>query len=351
MAKRVTGPEIEKLIQLLAKVPGLGPRSARRAALHLIKKKDQLMGPLAHAMGEAFDKVKVCSHCGNVDTVDPCTVCTDVQRDQSVIIVVEDVSDLWALERSGAVSAPYHVLGGVLSPLNGVGPDDLSIADLVERARDPAVTEVVLAVNATLYGGVVGYSIQRSSGSEDPRLLYPLLAVGAGIAGGSAGRIQGRTGGLQGGDRSLSRAFVELAEGAEAAEDEAEAAGARSAPSGTLRINMPIAYGRKVMLPLLARLREEHPAIALAAPPQGAQAGDAPAGSAVTPPPPQQADDATRAARLRLCDLTQKILTDGLHTLGGAGLSGAVALQCGAHFESDSGMSPSCHRHPARGAS
>ncbi len=92
MAKRVTGPEIEKLIQLLAKVPGLGPRSARRAALHLIKKKDQLLGPLGHAMGEAYDKVKICSCCGNVDTVDPCTVCTDVQRDQSVIIVVEDVS-------------------------------------------------------------------------------------------------------------------------------------------------------------------------------------------------------------------------------------------------------------------
>ena len=100
MAKRVTGPEIEKLIQLLAKVPGLGPRSARRAALHLIKKKDQLLGPLGSAMGEAYDKVKICSRCGNVDTSDPCTVCTDDRRDQSVIIVVEDVSDLWALERA-----------------------------------------------------------------------------------------------------------------------------------------------------------------------------------------------------------------------------------------------------------
>lgn len=91
MAKRVTGPEIEKLIQLLAKVPGLGPRSARRAALHLIKKKEQLLGPLGHAMGEAYDKVKICSCCGNVDTIDPCTVCADDRRDQSVIIVVEDV--------------------------------------------------------------------------------------------------------------------------------------------------------------------------------------------------------------------------------------------------------------------
>ena len=103
MAKRVTGPEIEKLIQLLAKVPGLGPRSARRAALHLIKKREQLMGPLSTAMGEAYDKVKICSCCGNVDTVDPCTVCTDERRDQTMIIVVEDVSDLWALERAGAM--------------------------------------------------------------------------------------------------------------------------------------------------------------------------------------------------------------------------------------------------------
>lgn len=112
MAKRVTGPEIEKLIQLLAKVPGLGPRSARRAALHLIKKKEQLLGPLGHAMGEAYDKVKICSCCGNVDTIDPCTVCADDRRDQSVIIVVEDVSDLWALERTGAMNTAYHVLGG-----------------------------------------------------------------------------------------------------------------------------------------------------------------------------------------------------------------------------------------------
>lgn len=159
MAKRVTGPEIEKLIQLLAKVPGLGPRSARRAALHLIKKKDQLMGPLAHAMGEAFDKVKVCSHCGNVDTVDPCTVCTDDRRDQSVIIVVEDVSDLWALERAGAMNAAYHVLGGTLSPLDGVGPDDLTIAKLVSRVAAGGVSEVIIAVNATIEGQTTAHYI------------------------------------------------------------------------------------------------------------------------------------------------------------------------------------------------
>ncbi|MBT9371543.1 recombination mediator RecR [Rhizobium sp. CSW-27] len=159
MAKRVTGPEIEKLIQLLAKVPGLGPRSARRAALHLIKKREQLMGPLSVALGEAYDKVKVCSRCGNVDTSDPCTVCTDDRRDQSVIIVVEDVSDLWALERAGAMNAAYHVLGGTLSPLDGVGPDDLNIKGLVDRASEGGIREIILAVNATVEGQATAHYI------------------------------------------------------------------------------------------------------------------------------------------------------------------------------------------------
>lgn len=165
MAKRVTGPEIEKLIQLLAKVPGLGPRSARRAALHLIKKKDQLMGPLAKAMGEAHDKVTVCSRCGNVDTSDPCTVCTDERRDQSVIIVVEDVSDLWALERAGAMNAAYHVLGGTLSPLEGIGPEDLNIRGLIDRVAEGGVREVIIAVNATIEGQTTAhYIIDHMSG-------------------------------------------------------------------------------------------------------------------------------------------------------------------------------------------
>ncbi|SIR08044.1 DNA replication and repair protein RecR [Rhizobium sp. RU35A] len=159
MAKRVTGPEIEKLIQLLAKVPGLGPRSARRAALHLIKKREQLMGPLSVALGEAYDKVKVCSRCGNVDTSDPCTVCTDDRRDQSVIIVVEDVSDLWALERAGAMNAAYHVLGGTLSPLDGVGPDDLNIKGLITRVSEGGVREIILAVNATVEGQATAHYI------------------------------------------------------------------------------------------------------------------------------------------------------------------------------------------------
>lgn len=159
MAKRVTGPEIEKLIQLLAKVPGLGPRSARRAALHLIKKREQLMGPLSLALGEAYDKVKVCSRCGNVDTSDPCTVCTDDRRDQAVIIVVEDVSDLWALERAAAMNAAYHVLGGTLSPLDGVGPDDLNIRSLIDRVSEGGIREIILAVNATVEGQATAHFI------------------------------------------------------------------------------------------------------------------------------------------------------------------------------------------------
>ena len=146
------GPEIERLIQLLARLPGLGPRSARRAALHLIKKREALMTPLAGALQVAIDKIQGCKTCGNIDTQNPCTVCTDVRRDASTIVVVADVADLWALERAHAVNARYHVLGGTLSPLDGVGPDDLAIDPLVKRAHDPAVQEVILALSATVDG-------------------------------------------------------------------------------------------------------------------------------------------------------------------------------------------------------
>ncbi|MET0597735.1 MAG: recombination mediator RecR [Mesorhizobium sp.] len=152
MSKRVAGPEIERLIQLLAKVPGLGPRSARRAALQLIKKKEQLLVPLAAAMAEAAENVRVCTTCGNVDTTDPCGICVDPRRDPSTLIVVEDVADLWALERAAAMNVRYHVLGGTLSPLDGVGPDQLNIKRLVERVAEGSVREVVLAVNATVEG-------------------------------------------------------------------------------------------------------------------------------------------------------------------------------------------------------
>ena len=152
MSKHLAGPEIEKLIQLLARVPGLGPRSARRAALFLIKKKEALLKPLGLAMQDAAEKIRICSVCGNVDTSDPCSVCTDPRRDQSTIIVVEDVSDLWALERAGTMEVKYHVLGGHLSPLDGIGPDDLNIASLVNRVAEGNVKEVILAVNATIEG-------------------------------------------------------------------------------------------------------------------------------------------------------------------------------------------------------
>jgi recombination protein RecR len=159
MPKAVAGPEIERLIQLLARLPGLGPRSARRAALHLIKKREQLMAPLTNALETARERIVVCKTCGNIDTHDPCTVCTDPKRDPSLIVVVADVADLWALERAGAVNARYHVLGGTLSPLDGVGPQDLTIDALVSRAYDPAVTEVILALNATVDGQTTAHYI------------------------------------------------------------------------------------------------------------------------------------------------------------------------------------------------
>jgi recombination protein RecR len=146
------GPEIERLIQLLALLPGLGPRSARRAALFLIKKRELLMAPLASALQAAMEKIEICRVCGNIDTQNPCAVCTDARREPSMIVVVADVADLWALERARALNARYHVLGGTLSPLDGVGPDDLTIDALVKRAHDPAVKEIILALNATVDG-------------------------------------------------------------------------------------------------------------------------------------------------------------------------------------------------------
>src|ERR687898_2809759 len=143
MAQTVAGPEIERLIQLLARLPGLGPRSARRAALPLIKKREQLMAPLGAALATALEKIEICRVCGNIDTQNPCTVCTDARRDPGIIVVVADVADLWALERAHAINARYHVLGRTLSPLDGIGPEDLSIDALVSRAHDPAVTEVI----------------------------------------------------------------------------------------------------------------------------------------------------------------------------------------------------------------
>lgn len=156
---KVAGPEIERLIQLLSKLPGLGPRSARRAALHLIKKKDQLLVPLAEAMGVAVEQIGVCSICGTVDTSDPCAICADPRRDLSMLVVVEDVADLWALERAAAINARYHVLGGTLSPLDGIGPEDLNIASLIERCGCEEIGEVILAINATVEGQTTAHYV------------------------------------------------------------------------------------------------------------------------------------------------------------------------------------------------
>lgn len=152
------GPEIEQLIQLLARLPGLGPRSARRAVLHLIKKKEQLMLPLSAALDRAVVAVKSCEVCGNVDTISPCSICSDARRGESgILIVVEDVADLWALERAGVGQVRYHVLGGVLSPLDGVGPDDLNLDGLIGRAH--GYSEIVLAMNATVEGQTTAHYI------------------------------------------------------------------------------------------------------------------------------------------------------------------------------------------------
>jgi len=159
MPTAVAGPEIERLIALLARLPGLGPRSARRAALFLIKKREQIMAPLGAALQTAFDKIEICRTCGNIDTQNPCTVCIDARRDRSILVVVADVADLWALERAHAVNARYHVLGGTLSPLDGIGPQDLSIDALIARAHEPEVTEVILALNATVDGQTTAHYI------------------------------------------------------------------------------------------------------------------------------------------------------------------------------------------------
>ncbi len=144
--------EIDRLIQLLARLPGLGPRSARRAALHLIKRKTGLLEPLAQALAETAEAIRLCGVCGNIDTAAPCAICIDETRDRAAICVVEDVADLWALERTAAFGGLYHVLGGTLSALDGRGPDELNVDALLRRAASEAVREVILATSATVEG-------------------------------------------------------------------------------------------------------------------------------------------------------------------------------------------------------
>lgn len=181
MASSIAGPEIERLIQLLAKLPGLGPRSARRAALHLIKKREALMTPLADALKVAIDRIQVCTTCGNIGTENPCAVCTDPRRDPSVIVVVADVADLWALERAHATAGLYHVLGATLSPLDGIGPQDLTIDKLVARAHAPGVTEIVLALNATVDGQTTAHYITDLL--QDANVRITRLAHGVPVGG------------------------------------------------------------------------------------------------------------------------------------------------------------------------
>jgi recombination protein RecR len=153
------GPEIERLIALLSKLPGLGPRSARRSALALLKRRDQLMRPLAQAMAEAAERVRPCQTCGALDTTEPCAICADRSRDAGLICVVEDDGALWALERGGSFRGRYHVLGGLLSALDGRGPEALKINELSQRLASGEVREVILALAATVDGQTTAHYI------------------------------------------------------------------------------------------------------------------------------------------------------------------------------------------------
>jgi len=153
------GTDIEHLMKLIARLPGLGPRSARRAVLHLLKNRESLMLPLAQGLERAADIITECPECHNLDTVSPCAICTDTSRDQSLLCVVEDISDLWAIEKTGSFRGYYHVLGGTLSALDGITPEDLSIPHLISRARGAGVTEVIMALNATIDGQTTAHYI------------------------------------------------------------------------------------------------------------------------------------------------------------------------------------------------
>jgi recombination protein RecR len=171
------GSEIERLIALLSKLPGLGPRSARRAALALLKKRDTLLEPLAAAMSEAAAAISSCEICGNLDTQSPCAICSDPRRDTHILCVVEDVADLWALERAGVFRGRYHVLGGALSALDGVTPERLNVGGLLERAQQ-GVDEVILAMNATVEGQTTAHYLMDLLGDRKVTRLAHGVPVG-----------------------------------------------------------------------------------------------------------------------------------------------------------------------------
>lgn len=175
------GPEIERLIQLLSRLPGLGPRSGRRVALTLLKRKEQLLIPLADALAAAAASVCPCSRCGALDTCDPCQICADPDRDATQLMVVEDVGALWAMERGGAFRGRYHVLGGLLSALDGVGPDSLRISSLVDRTSAPSVREVILALPATVDGLTTAHYVAERLASLD--IVITSLARGVPVGG------------------------------------------------------------------------------------------------------------------------------------------------------------------------
>jgi recombination protein RecR len=181
MSKKIAGPEIERLVQLLSRLPGLGPRSARKAALALLKRRDDLLLPLSEAMSTAVRTIVDCPVCGSLDTVSPCTICRDERRDRSVIVVVEEMGDLWALERASVINANYHVLGGHLSPLDGIGPEQLNIASLIERASNGTTAEVILALNATVEGQSTAHYLMEALGPSG--VAVSRLAQGVPVGG------------------------------------------------------------------------------------------------------------------------------------------------------------------------
>ncbi len=181
MSKTSAGPEIQRMIDLIARLPGLGPRSARRAALFLLKRQDSVLRPMAEAMADAADKIEQCKTCGNFDTLQPCAVCQETGRDDGLICVVEDVPDLWALERAGAFRGRYHVLGGVMSALDGVGPEDLTIGLLVDRVKAGNVREVILALNATVDGQTTAHYVAERL--EGLGIIVSRLAHGVPVGG------------------------------------------------------------------------------------------------------------------------------------------------------------------------
>lgn len=182
----MAGAELERLIQMLSRLPGLGPRSARRAALHVIKRRESVLEPLASALAAVAERVRPCSVCGNFDTSDPCALCADPRRDDSVLCVVEDIDDLWALERTRAFQGRYHVLGGLLSALDGVGPEDLHIPRLLQRTQNSALQEVILALPATVEGQTTAHYLTdclKAAETPDHPIKISGLAHGVPVGG------------------------------------------------------------------------------------------------------------------------------------------------------------------------